>query len=149
MLTLFLQSVFNFFMKTHFFIWSHLRCVYIGFCSPVSRHQEASTEHPGGTQEAPRGTQGTQEAPGGLGGKKLCPSQLKCKSFPKMLILLRVFEGRITKYCKFSKRLVAGSLQRSGGPAKAPYQDRENPFSVNTVWGISSFPSKSKTKHIV
>ena len=32
-LTLFLLCIFDFVMKSHFVIWSHLRCVHKGFCS--------------------------------------------------------------------------------------------------------------------
>ena len=56
--------------------------------------QGAPSRHPGGTQEAPRGTQGTQEAPEASESENTNPSQLKCKSSIKMSILLGVFEGR-------------------------------------------------------
>ena len=69
--------------------------------------------HPGGTRGHPGG-----QRP--LRGRNSNPSQLKCKSSLEMLILLRVFEVGVTKYCKFSKKLLAGSRGRTAEPSKGP-----------------------------
>ena len=86
----------------------------------------SSRRHPVDNQEAPEGTQGTQEAPGRLGLKKWCTSQLKGKSSPKVVTLLCVFEGRTTKYFKFSKRSLPGSV------TGAPHQPRPLSNTVRT-----------------
>jgi hypothetical protein len=65
-----------------------------------SSRGEASRRHLGGIWEASgrhlglQAAMGLQEAPN---HKNRCPSQLKCKSCIKMLILQCFFEGQITK----------------------------------------------------
>ena len=78
-----------------------------------------------------RGELGLQEAMGlqeAANHKNRCPSELKCKSCIKMLILHNVFEGQITKYCKLHAKMMDGKF---GGARLLPrplYQDRENPY---------------------
>ena len=54
-----------------------------------------------------------------------------------MLILLCVSEGDINVDGKFTATDARRQRGRSGEPFKGPYQHRENPYSVNTVWGTS------------
>ena len=42
----------------------------------------------------------------------------------------------VTKYCKLQYKMLPGSADGLANLARALYQHRENPYSVNTVWGI-------------
>ena len=64
--------------------------------------QEAPREHQGSTQEAPRRHPGHQGASDGICVINRHHSHTKCKKFPRLVILLCVFEGpsRIRWYLK-------------------------------------------------
>ena len=91
--------------------------------------RRAVRRHPGGTQEAPRGTQGTQEAPGGLGGNNWYTSQLECKSSINLSTLRCVFEGpsRIHWYLQAKRGTHSDDVR--GDRSRPLYQHRKNPYS--------------------
>ena len=42
----------------------------------------------------------------------------------------------ITKYCKLQGKMLAGSMTGSRHTSRALYQHRQDPYIVNSVWGI-------------
>jgi hypothetical protein len=57
----------------------------------------------------------------GNSSRNRCPSQLKCKSSIKMLILHCVFEGQITKYCKLQAKMLRGRALPEAGSLLEPF----------------------------
>ena len=72
-----------------------------------------------------------EEANGGQISHFVTPFAAECKSSFKMLILLSVFEGQITKYCKLQAKMLRGSRQRSAAPLKAPLPTPPEPLQIN------------------
>jgi hypothetical protein len=69
-----------------------------------------------------------QRAPGGSKQKKPVPLSVECKSSIKMLILHKVFQGQVTKYCKLQSKMIDGSRGPSGTDPRPFTQDRQNPY---------------------
>jgi len=63
------------------------------------------------------------------------PQQIHSRS--RVLISMDCNSVGVSKYCKLQHQMLPRSHARSEKPSKDPYQHRENPDSVNTVWGIN------------